>query len=189
MQLHIDSGYRFRFLDTHGVFRLFRRMNIKSLALSAAVSSALFLFGCGESPSDSPAHAHDHPHDHGHEHVAPHGGTAVVIGDEAYHVEFVHDPSEGLLDAFVLDGHMEDFIRIKADSFTVQATLGEKEEELKFLAKASAGTGETVGDTSQFTATAEWLKTATNFDAVISLLDVNGTSFTNVNFNFPDGNE
>jgi hypothetical protein len=46
-----------------------------------------------------------------------------------------------------------------------------------------------VGDTSQFTATAEWLKTATNFDAVISLLDVNGTSFTNVNFNFPDGNE
>jgi hypothetical protein len=162
-------------------------MKNRFLLLSAAFASGLFLFGCGDPPSQAHSHAPGQAHEH--EHVAPHGGTAVVLGDEAFHVEFVHDPAEGLFDAFVLDGHMEEFVRLKMESFTVTAKVGEKTEELQFMAKANEGTGETVGDTSQFTASAEWLKTATNFDAVISSLTVGEGSFTNVNFNFPDGNE
>ena len=38
-----------------------------------------------------------------HEHHAPHGGTPVVLGDEAYHLELVRDPAKGKLQAFVLD--------------------------------------------------------------------------------------
>ncbi len=112
-----------------------------------------------------------------------------MLGDEVFHLEFVHVPEEGLMDAFVLDGHMEEFVRIKAESFTVAATIGEKTEKLVFAAKGNDATGEKVGDTSQFTVQADWLKTATNFNAVVELIDVSGTSFTNVNFKFPEGNE
>ena len=93
------------------------------------------------------------------------------------------------MDAFVLDGHMEEFVRIKAETFTVSAQIGDKTEKLEFAAKANDATGEKVGDTSQFTVQADWLKTATNFDAAVVLIDVRGTSFTNVSFKFPEGNE
>ncbi len=36
---------------------------------------------------------------------------------------------------------------------------------------------------------ADWVKTATNFDAVVKLVDVKGKQFKDVKFNFPKGNE
>ena len=49
--------------------------------------------------------------------------------------------------------------------------------------------GETVGDTSQFEAQADWLRTTPTLDAVLPLLTVRTKTYTDVAFNFPKGND
>ena len=124
-----------------------------------------------------------------HEHKAPHGGTPVVLGHEAYHVELVRDAAAGKLTAYVLDGEMENFVRVKAASFEVVASGGAAKRVLTFRALANSATGETVGDSSCFEAQADWLKTENAFDATLTTLEVRGTPFTAVAFNFPKGND
>ncbi|HWA08747.1 MAG TPA: hypothetical protein VG838_04685 [Opitutaceae bacterium] len=124
-----------------------------------------------------------------HEHHPPHGGTPVVLGAELYHLEFVLDPAGGRLSAYVLDGEMENFIRSAAPSFEIVATVAGQSRPLVLQAVANPATGETVGDTSLFEGTADWLKTTPAFDAVLSRLDVRGTTFSGVAFNFPKGND
>src|ERR1035438_8875229 len=80
--------------------------------LLAVVLPALLATGGQSPPSTAPP---GHPHKH--EHHPPHGGTPVVLGDEAYHIELVLDASAGTLQAFVLDGELENFIRSAAPSF------------------------------------------------------------------------
>jgi len=58
------------------------------IGFGLAVAAALVL----------PARAED-KEEGGHEHHAPHGGTLVVFGDEAAHVELVLDPKTGALPA------------------------------------------------------------------------------------------
>ena len=124
-----------------------------------------------------------------HEHQAPHGGTPVVLGHEAYHVELVRDAAAGKLTAYVLDGEMEEFIRVKSATFEVVATVASAKQTLTFHAVANAATGEIVGNTSQFEASADWLKTTATFDATLTALEIKGTAFTAVAFNFPRGND
>ena len=124
-----------------------------------------------------------------HSHHAPHGGTPVVLGAELYHLEFVLDPAAGRLDAYVLDGEMENFVRSAAPSFEVVATVADAPRALHFTAVASPATGETVGDTAQFVAQADWLKTTASFDATLTRLEIRGTVFAGVRFNFPKGND
>jgi hypothetical protein len=144
--------------------------------------SALALFaGCSKAPTAS-----DHPHlhvDH-----PPHGGTAVVLGDEDYHIELVLDSATGTLQAYVLDGEMEDFIRSAVPSIEIEASVGGEPRTIVLSAVANPATGETVGDTSLFEARAEWLKTARDFDGVLKSITIRGTTFTSVKFNFPRGN-
>ncbi|HZQ48218.1 MAG TPA: hypothetical protein VFC07_14475 [Verrucomicrobiae bacterium] len=155
-----------------------------ALFLLASLSAALLLTACGpQTPTAPPPAAHKH------EHHPPHGGTPVVLGDEQYHVEFVLDKMTGIMNAYVLDGEMENFVRIAMESFDVTAQLPDGAKKLAFHAVASNATGETVGATSKFEAQADWLKTATNFDAVLKSLNVRGTVFENVAFNFPKGND
>jgi len=160
---------------------------MKKLTFSLIPVFALILAGCG--PHEH-KHHHEHDgHDHGaheHSHEAPHGGAAVVLGDEAFHLEFVRDAEAGTLSAYVLDGHMENFLRVTNTGITIQIKDG---EALELAATANTATGETVGDTSQFQARAEWLLTTSNFAAVIPAIDIRGTTFTNVAFTFPEGNE
>src|SRR5476649_997646 len=85
-----------------------------------------------------------------HEHHPPHGGTPVVLGAEIYHLEFVLDPANGQLSAYVLDGEMENFLRIAAPSFEVVATVGGVKQTLFLSAVANYATGEKTGDTSLF---------------------------------------
>jgi len=142
------------------------------------------LAGCGQqTPTVPPPAAHKH------EHHPPHGGTPVVLGNEEHHLEFVLDNQTGIMDAYVLDGEMENFVRIAAESFEVTAKLPDRQEVLTFKAVASNATGETVGDTSMFEARADWLKRTNSFDGVLKQLTVQGTSYTNVAFNFPEGND
>lgn len=124
-----------------------------------------------------------------HEHHPPHGGTPVVLGEEVYHLEFVRDAAAGRLSAYILDGEMENFIRSTAPSFEIVATVGGERRPLVLQAVANPATGETVGSTSLFEATADWLKTTASFDAVLTTLDIRGTVFASVPFNFPRGND
>ena len=148
---------------------------------------AFTLAGCVKSDNHAPASAARTPAKH--EHKAPHGGTAVVLGQEAYHLELVRDAASGTLSAYVLDGEMENFIRVKAPSFEVVAAVGGEKRPLTFKAVANPATGETVGDTAQFEAQADWLKTTGSFDAVLASLEIRGTTFDAVAFNFPKGND
>jgi hypothetical protein len=124
-----------------------------------------------------------------HEHRPPHGGTPVELGEEVYHVELVLDAATGRLSAYLLDGEMEHFIRSAAPSFEMTALVNGEMKTLTLRAVANPATGETVGDTSAFETQADWLKTTKTFDGVIKSLAVRGTTFTDVDFNFPEGND
>jgi hypothetical protein len=124
-----------------------------------------------------------------HEHKAPHNGTPVVLGNEACHLELVRDAASGTLQAYVLDGEMENFIRANTPSLEIVATVNGAPQTLVLKPVANAVTGETVGDTSLFETKADWLKTTAQFDATLKTITVRGTTFTDVKFNFPKGND
>lgn len=142
----------------------------------------LLAAGCAKQASSPPPPAR-------HEHSAPHAGTAVVLGAELYHLELVRDVSTGRLTAYILDGEMENFVRLNVPAFEVIATVNGRPKPLRFMPVANSATGETVTDTSQFEAQADWLKTTATFDATLTALTVRGTVFTAVPFNFPRGND
>ena len=62
------------------------------------------------------------------------------------------------------------------------------EAKLTFTGVANAGTGETVGDTSQFVARADWLVGVEAFDAVLPEVSIHGRVYRSVAFNYPKGN-
>ena len=124
-----------------------------------------------------------------HEHHPPHGGTPVVLGAELYHLELVCDAMTGRLSAYVLDGEMENFIRIAAPRLELTVNIGDQTRPLVLAAVANAATGETVGSTSQFEAQADWLRNSPAFSAELARIEIRGSSFTAVAFKFPEGND
>jgi hypothetical protein len=164
---------------------------MKSIAqLLAFVAFTGWLTACSKTES---ADGHDHSHGPAghshHDHQPPHGGTPVELGAHQYHLEFVHDAAAGVLKSYVLDGELEFFVRIPAASIEVAAQVGGQEELLTFRAIANNATGETVGNTSQFEAQAEWLQRHSNFVATVKAITIKGRTFTNVTFNFPGGKD
>lgn len=137
---------------------------------------ALALAGCGK--------GHDHAGGKGHVHVAPHGGTLVELGAHQYNLEFVFDAGRGVLQAYVLDGHAEAFVRVSIPEFVVTATAGGQRHLLLFRAVANPVTGEAVGNTALFEAPAGWLSAAKAFDGTLQAINVRGVAFSNVTFRF-----
>jgi hypothetical protein len=124
-----------------------------------------------------------------HEHKPPHGGTAVVLGNEEYHLEVLLTGETGVLQIYVMDAEFEHFIRIAQEVLELNVKTPARQETLVLAAVANNATGERVGDTALFQATADWLKGVTNFTAVLSKLTVKGQVYENVAFKFPEGNE
>lgn len=120
----------------------------------------------------------------GHEHTAPHGGTLVELGEHAYSLELVRDTAAGKLTAYVFDGHVEKSVRIKSPTLELIAMPGGAYTPLSLKAVANPITGETVGDTSQFEAQADWLKTAGEFAGIFTL-EIRGTKFEQVPYALP----
>lgn len=149
------------------------------LAVVAAV-----LVSCSFSACSKKSNGHSHGHHH---HTAPNGGTLVEIGEHQYNLEFVRDHAAGTLTAYVLDGHAEKFIRLSLTIIPIVATVGGQPQPLALNATANAATGEMVGDTSQFVAQADWLKTTASFDVVIPALEIRGAKVSDLKFNFPKG--
>lgn len=116
----------------------------------------------------------------------PHGGTPVVVGSHGYHLELVRDAEKGRLQAYVLDGHAEKYVEVTESSFDMVATIGAKEERLK-LQRAPAAGKPLSQASSLFEGTAEWVKTATNFNAVIPTITLKGKTFKDVKVSFPKG--
>ena len=83
---------------------------------------------------------------------------------------------------------MEQYLRVEAESFVVLAKLPDGEAKLIFAAVANAGTGESVGDTSQFVARGDWLAGAGPFDPVLPAVGVRGQVCQNITSNYPPGN-
>jgi hypothetical protein len=148
------------------------------LFLNIMLIAVLVLGGCAKNTETVSIHK-DQP---------PHGGTPVALG-ENYHIEFVLDAASGTLSAYILDDEMEEFVRSDMPSFEMTAKVGNTEQTLVFKPVANPATGETVGNTALFTAQAGWLKTTKAFDAVIKSVTLDGTTFTDVKFNYPKGND
>jgi hypothetical protein len=158
---------------------------MKTSTLLCVALAAELAGGCSKTKPVAPAKEAVHRH----EHKAPHGGAPVELGEEEYHVEFVLDAPEGKLQAFVMDGELENFVRINAPVVEITAQVSGQREKLRLQPVANNATGEKVGDTSQFEARADWLKATSRFDAVLKEITVHGKTFTNILFNFPKGND
>ena len=150
------------------------------LTLFASLTLACFT-GC--KPDSSGAHAGDG----GHHHEPPHGGMAVDLGDEEAHLEFVLDAAAGKLTCYVLKPHMSGFQRITQEAIELTAQVNGKAESLTLKAVANNATGEKAGDTSQFEAQADWLKSTKTFDAELKTINVRGKDYAALKFNFPKG--
>jgi hypothetical protein len=116
----------------------------------------------------------------------PHGGTPVIVGSHGYHLELVRDAEKGRLQAYVLDGHAEKYVDVPEASFDMVATVGANEEKLKLIRTEAAGKPLSQAS-SVFEGTAEWVKTATNFTAVIPTITLKGKTFKDVKVSFPKG--
>ncbi len=136
----------------------------------------LVLAGCAKKePAAQPA---------GHHHQAPHGGVLVELGEHQFNLEFKFDEARGILQAWVLDGHAENFVRVPVRGFEVEAVAEGRGRLLDFVAVANPMTGETVGDTALFEVETAWLRTAKAFDGRIKAITVRGVTFTDIAFRY-----
>jgi len=95
-----------------------------------------------------------------------------------------------LMRCYVLDGHVEHFIRLAQEAIHCETTLSSGlTTNLVFQAIASRSTGETVGDTAEFQADLAPLNGENTFEGIIQEVHIRNSSFTKIPFSFPGGNE
>ncbi len=151
----------------------------------------LCISGCGKKES---YHRHaDHSQvqaTHSHHHEPPHGGTVIRLGDELFHMEWVEDTEAGIMRCYIMDGHLEQFTRIKQESFDVLVkTMDGQEISWTFQSVENRATGETVGNTSEFHAQLSALPNQNTFEGTIQTVHILGQQFENITFKYPEGNE
>jgi hypothetical protein len=118
-------------------------------------------------------------------HPPPHGGTTVKMGTTAQ-LEFVLDPSSGLLTAYVLDAMGAATMRTTARTIELEVTpAGGQAAPLSLASTANGLTGDTVGNSSQFGGTLPALKGASNFTGVVKSFTVNGQTVSDIAFSYP----
>jgi hypothetical protein len=155
------------------------------LALMSMTIGMLLSAGVADAQR-APATKSDH-----HEHHAPHKGTLVELGEEFAHLELVLNAQTGTLTAYVLDGEAEQSVRIAQPTIEVRLRLPGSSNTLEMTLSASANplTGETVGESSQFQAQSDALKSVSRFSGIVKHVTAKGGTFDNVAFRFPEGNE
>ena len=146
------------------------------------LACAVAFIGCSDSqPRESTGgHKHDQP--------SPHGGTIVPIGKHKYALELVQDSEAGKMHGFILEAHMK-FVPVPENSFEIVVQRNGQEKRLRFDRVGAPGSAGLPEKSSQFEASADWLKGALQFEAVIPEITLNGTTFTNIEFAFPVNNK
>ena len=150
---------------------------------AALIPLILMAVACGD--------GHDHAgHDHSehageHVHVAPRGGQLVVLAEETAHVEVLFDAATGRLSLYVLGPHAETPVRVTHEALDVTLTIDGTPTTVQVPAVGSELTGETVGDTSEFSANVEALQGVQAFEGRIASLTARGTTYTDVKFTYP----
>lgn len=145
---------------------------------SALPAIVVFTALCACSPAAHKAESHGDDHAH----TAPHGGALIELGDHVGHLEAVLDAQTGTLDLYVLDGHAENYVRLAAPAVVVHLKWEGLAEPATATLSATASrlTGETVGDSSRFSATIPELKGKSEIDLSIPAIDVGGVMYTDV---------
>jgi hypothetical protein len=163
-------------------------MALRPSLTASLVILALFT-SCGEGPPPAPESrggaATDGDHAHGHS--APHGGALVALGDHFAHLELVFDAASGRITVYVLDGAARDGVRLAQDELRARIEVDHGELPLVLEPVERALTGETRGDSSEFSGRAEGLAGATRFDLTIETIRVRGQDFAEVRIPYPDG--
>ena len=143
--------------------------------------SLLFFFSCGEEQQEEIHSAHNHP--------APNGGQLVELGEHGsgFNLELVlHE--QGFLQIYVLDAHVQNFVRISANSIDIEITDQNGTARIITCEPIEDPiTGETVGNTSLFTST-ERINEILPLQGVINKIDIMEFSYENVEINF-SGNQ
>ena len=154
------------------------------------VSFLTLLVSCDPKEPEPHEHAlHDHSiMDHHHE--APHGGSVIRLGDELFHLEWVKDTEAGLMRCYVMDGHLERFIRIAQESIEVLVDQHDG-APITWIFKAveNRATGEQIGDSSEFQAPLSVLPNQNTFAGTIREVHIQSNRFEDISFRFPEGNE
>ncbi len=149
------------------------RMKLQTLLGIAAMG---WILGCDGEDSH-----HHHEHDHGHE--APNGGTLVVLGEEACHLELLHDAREGRLTLYAHQFHPQHvYVKLAMGQIEVNASAGGPWAMLSLKPVVNEVLGNTEGRSSEFAAGAPWLKGASNLSGTLLRVEVGGQSFTNKAF-------
>ena len=143
--------------------------------------SLLFFFSCGEEQQEEIHSAHNHP--------APHGGQLVELGEHGsgFNLELVlHE--QGFLQIYVFDAHVQNFVRISANSIDIEITDQNGTSRILTCEPIEDPiTGETVGNTSLFTST-ERINEILPLKGVIKKIDIMEFPYENVEINF-SGNQ
>jgi hypothetical protein len=154
------------------------RRVVRSLVLVAtALGAFALLAGCGKKAT------HEPPEDQagkGHVHAAKHGGVAVELGEHEYQIEFTVGETPGTIRAYIMDGHMEEFVRIEAATFAATAAVDGQTIPLVFAAVADPATGEKIGDSSLFEAKVAGLNAGAAVELKIPALLIKGRTYTNI---------
>jgi hypothetical protein len=141
------------------------------------IASFLFFFSCGEEQQEENNGAHNHP--------APHGGQLVELGEHGsgFNLELVlHE--QGFLQIYVLDAHVQNFVRISANSIDIEITdQNGNTKNITCEPVADPITGESIGNTSLFTST-ERINEILPLKGVINQIDIMEASYENVEINF-----
>ncbi len=125
-----------------------------------------------------------------HEHHPPHQGILIVLGEEFAHLELVFDNTTGTLTAYSLDGEAENAVPLTQTEIVFKLTPpGGAPFDLPLRAVKNVLTGETVGNTSQFSGQSDSLKGLIKFSGTITSVTTRGQSFKDVRFAFPEGND
>lgn len=122
-----------------------------------------------------------------HHHNAPHGGALLELGEHVASIEFVFESASGTLTAYVLDAHAENPVRLTGGALFVEIELDGNEEyiPLELRGVASALTGESEANTSQFRGAEPALRGLTTFGGTIPSITVRGAVFDEVRFRYP----
>ena len=145
------------------------------------IASSLLFLSCVEEKHEGGHSAHDHP--------APHGGQLVELGEHGsgFNLELVlHE--QGFLQIYVFDAHVQNFVRISANSIDIEITDQNGTSRILTCEPIEDPiTGETVGNTSLFTST-ERINEILPLKGVIKKIDIMEFPYENVEINF-SGNQ